>query len=151
MTEPEVEPAAPNTAKLARRLVAAVIVLCLVVVGLSVYTRWATADANGRAAKAAMQAQHAIDCLNDTLAARAPTTASDNAEHVEFQNAFTDDSIAFGVLLTDILTNAPSSKSTPDFLAYIKVHDRLIAVSKSVSTILQTNQDYRDANPLGAC
>ena len=61
----------------------------------------------------------------------------------EIYSAQSADAKAFGLLLTDMLIAAPSSRSTPDFLAYIKVHTAFINTNSTYTT-LQKDQDYRD-------
>lgn len=153
----------PNTEEariwkpLVSRLMWSVITL-LVLVGALVYTnirtntaltqsRHATASANA----ATMRANHAIACLNATLGSRAPETAADNAAELSFLAAEKADATAFGGLLTDILVSAPATKSTPDFLAYIKVHTALINTANAAYKTLQSDQAYRAAHPLGLC
>lgn len=155
MTDPApeepTEQAAPNTTQLARRLVFAVVVLALMLIGTVVYTRVATDRANTRTSHTATDSKHIAECVNSLLGARGPLTAKDNAAQTDFLIAFRDDAKAFQVLLTDLLTSAPSSKSTPDFLAYIKTHAHLVAVSAASSSTLTDDQMTRNATPLGKC
>lgn len=103
-------------------------------------------------AKAALvEADRAIDCLNNVLGARAAVQAKDVKAQTNFINAARDDAKSFAVLLVDLLESAPSSKSTPDFLAYIKVHATYVEVSEASAKTLADDQAYKDKHPLGKC
>lgn len=101
--------------------------------------------------EALMVANQAIDCLNQVLAERATTTVKDNRAAINLAKATSEEAVSFEVLLKDILFSSPDSKSTPDFLAYVKVHENLIKVSTATSDTLAADQDYRDKHPLGHC
>lgn len=90
-------------------------------------------------------------CVNTDLGPRNNLSAKDAQAHIVFINAAAADAQSFGVLLGDILTHAPASKSNPDFLTYIKVHTNYVAAAAASAAQLSADQQMRSASPLGKC